>query len=183
MRSAPVSHSAQGFAWLARRSSLSPIPVTAHRPSQSCSRARRYLAGAIANAACRQGLTVRFVRVSRFLKGFSAQHQVDRGFERELRALRRIDLLILDDWGIGQIDAINRSDLLEIIEDRCGVGSILVTTVLPVKAWARYIKDPTYSDSILDRLVRNAFRINMNGESMRGQTRYGAVPVEENTEN
>ena len=85
-------------------------------------------------------------------------------------------------WGIGQIDAINRSDLLEIIEDRCGVGSILVTSVLPVKAWAGYIKDPTYSDSILDRLVRNAFRINMNGESMRGQTRYGAVPIEENTE-
>ena len=107
---------------------------------------------------------------------------MDRGFERELRALRRIDLLILDDWGIGQIDAINRSDLLEIIEDRCGVGSILVTCVLPVKAWTGYIKDPTYSDSILDRLVCNAFRINMNGESMRGQTRYGAVPVEENTE-
>ena len=143
---------------------------------------KTFLAGAIANAACRQGLTVRFVRVPRFLKEFSAQHQVDRGFERELRALRRIDLLILDDWGIGQIDAINRSDLLEIIEDRCGVGSILVTSVLTVKAWAGYIKDPTYSDSILDRLVRNAFRINMNGESMRGQTRYGAVPVEENTE-
>ena len=71
---------------------------------------KTFLAGAIANAACRQRPTVRFVRVPRFLKEFSAQHQVDRGFERELRALRRIDLLILDDWGIGQIDAINRSD-------------------------------------------------------------------------
>ena len=73
------------------------------------------------------------------MKEFSAQHQVDRGFEREIRDLRRIDLLILDDWGIGQMDAINRSDLLEIIEDRCGVVSILVTSVLPVKAWAGYI--------------------------------------------
>ncbi len=69
---------------------------------------KTFLAGAIANAACRQNLTVRFVRVPRFLKEFSAQHQLDRGFERELRALRRIDLLILDDWGIGQIDAGNR---------------------------------------------------------------------------
>lgn len=91
-------------------------------------------------------------------------------------------MLILDDWGIGQIDAGNRSELLEIIEDRCGVGSILVTSVLPVKAWAGYIKDPTYSDSILDRLVRNAFRINMNGESMRQQPKYGAIPVEEDLE-
>ena len=140
---------------------------------------KTFIAGAIANAACRQGFTVRFVRVPRFLKEFSAQYQVDRGFEREIRELRRIDLLILDDWGIGQMDAINRSDLLEIIEDRCGVGSILVTSVLPVKAWAGYIKDATYSDSILDRLVRNAFRINMNGDSMRKRTQYGAVADEE----
>lgn len=57
-----------------------------------------------------------------------------------------------------------------------------MTSVLPVKAWAGYIKDPTYSDSILDRLVRNAFRINMNGESMRQQPKYGAIPVEEDLE-
>ena len=143
---------------------------------------KTFIAGAIANAACRQGFTVRFVRVPRFLKEFSAQHQVDRGFEREIRELRRIDLLILDDWGIGQMDAINRSDLLEIIEDRCGIGSILVTSVLPVKAWAGYIKDATYSDSILDRLVRNAFRINMNGDSMRQQAKYGAILNEEDEE-
>lgn len=140
---------------------------------------KTYVAGALANAACRQGFTVRFVRVPRFLKEFSAQHALDRGFERELRNLRRIDLLVLDDWGIGQMDAVNRSDLLEIIEDRCGVGSVLVTSVLPVKTWAEYIKDATYADSILDRLVRNAHRIEMIGESMRMQKRYGALNTKE----
>lgn len=143
---------------------------------------KTYLAGALANAACRHGFTVRFVRVPRFLKEFSAQHKLDRGFERELRNLRRIDLLVLDDWGIGQMDAVNRSDLLEIIEDRCGVGSVLVTSVLPVKAWAEYIKDVTYSDSILDRLVRNAHRIEMIGQSMRMKKCYGALQDKESVE-
>lgn len=138
---------------------------------------KTWLASALGNAACRQGFSVRFVRVPRFLKEFSAHQQLDQGFMKELRELRRIDLLILDDWGIGQIDAGNRSDLLEIIEDRSGVGSTLVTSVLPVKVWAEYIKDATYADSILDRLVRNAHRIDMFGESMRKKTKYGAIPV------
>ena len=87
------------------------------------------MARALANAACRQGFTVRFVRIPRFLKEFSAQHTLDRGFERELRNLRRIDLLVLDDWEIGQMDAVNRSDLLEIIEYIDDVGSDFVTRV------------------------------------------------------
>ena len=100
---------------------------------------KTYVAGALANAACRQGFNVRFVRVPRFLKEFSAQHTLDRGFEREQRNLRRIDLLVLDDWEIGQMDAVNRSDLLEIIEDIDDVGSDFVTRVLPFKAWAEYL--------------------------------------------
>lgn len=138
---------------------------------------KTWIASALGNAACRQGFSVRFVRVPRFLKEFSAHQQLDQGFLKELRELRRIDLLILDDWGIGQIDAGNRSDLLEIIEDRSGVASTLVTSVLPVKVWAEYIKDATYADSILDRLVRNAHRIDMYGESMRKKTKYGAVQI------
>ena len=92
-----------------------------------------------------------------------------------MRELRKIDLLVLDDWGIGQLDAINRSDLLEIIENRCGSGSTLITSVMPVKAWAEYIQDQTYSDSILDRLVRNAHRIEMTGVSKRSLEKYGAI--------
>ena len=92
-----------------------------------------------------------------------------------MRELRKIDLLVLDDWGIGQLDAINRSDLLEIIGNRCGSGSTMITSVMPVKAWAEYIQDPTYSDSILDRLVRNAHRIEMTSVSMRSLEKYGAI--------
>ena len=136
---------------------------------------KTWIAGALANAACRQGLTARFVRVPRFLKEFNAKNQLAKDYARELRELRRYDLLVFDDWGIGQMDAVNRSDLLEIIEDRCGSGSILITSVLPVNVWAQYIKDETYADSILDRLVRNAHRINMVGDSMRKQGRYGAI--------
>ena len=94
-----------------------------------------------------------------------------------MKELRKVDLLVLDDWGMGQLDALNRSDLLEIIENRCGSGSTLITSVLPVKAWKDYIQDPTYSDSILDRLVLNAHRIEMKGISMRSLPKYGAITV------
>lgn len=136
---------------------------------------KSYVASALANAACRLRFTARFVRVPRFLKRLSSTHLIDRGFEKELRELRNVDLLILDDWGIGKIDAIGRSDLLEIIEDRCGTCSTLITSVLPVSAWAAYINDATYADSILDRLVQNAHRIEMKGESMRQNPKYGAL--------
>ena len=92
-----------------------------------------------------------------------------------MRELRKFDLLVFDEWGMGQRDAINRSDLLEIIENRRGSGSTLVTSVLPVKSWSDYIQDPTYADSILDRLVRNTHRIEMKGVSMRSLERYGAI--------
>lgn len=140
---------------------------------------KTWIAGALANAACRAGFSVKFIRVPRFLKELSLAKQYDRGFEKELRELRNIDLLVLDDWGIGQMESENRSDILEVIEDRMGAGSTLVTSVLPVKQWADYINDPTYSDSILDRLVLNAHRIEMVGESMRRQACYGAVQRKE----
>lgn len=130
---------------------------------------KTWIAAALANAACRQGLKVRFIRLPLFLKEFNARTQLEKDYVRELRELRKYDLLVFDDWGIGQMDAVTRSDLLEIIEDRCGNGSIMITSVLPVKVWAEYIKDATYADSILDRLVSNAHRINMVGESMRKQ--------------
>lgn len=136
---------------------------------------KTWIASALTNAACRAGFTARFVRVPRLLKNLLAAHQLDRGFDKELRELKKINLLVLDDWGIGQMDALGRSDLLEIVEERCDIGSTLITSVLPVKSWARYIGDATYSDSILDRIVRNAHRIELKGPSMREQTKYGAI--------
>ena len=86
---------------------------------------------------------------------------------RLLRNLGRADLLILDDWGLEPLDAAARHDLLEILEERYGRRSTMITSQLPVDRWHEIIGDPTYADAILDRLVHNAHRIELVGESMR----------------
>jgi DNA replication protein DnaC len=85
----------------------------------------------------------------------------------DLRNLGRADLLILDDWGLEPLDAAARHDLLEILEERYGRRSTMITSQLPVDRWHEIIGDPTYADAILDRLVHNAHRIELAGESMR----------------
>ena len=92
---------------------------------------------------------------------------------RLLRALGRVDLLILDDWGLEPLDAAARHDLLEILEDRYGHRSTIVTSQLPVDQWHALIGDPTYADAVLDRLVHNAHRIDLNGESLRRTRKPG----------
>jgi DNA replication protein DnaC len=86
-----------------------------------------------------------------------------------LRAIARLDLLILDDWGPEPLDAEQRRDLLEIVEDRYEARSIIVTSQLPVDRWYEIIGNPTIADAILDRLVHNAYRIELKGESLRKQ--------------
>ena len=86
---------------------------------------------------------------------------------RLLKSIERTELLILDDWGLSILNAIERRDLLEILEDRQGRGSTIVTSQLPVDQWHEAIGDPTLADAILDRLVHNAHRLTLNGESMR----------------
>jgi DNA replication protein DnaC len=86
---------------------------------------------------------------------------------RLLRKLGRADLLILDDFGLNALDAEARQDLLEILEERYGCRSTIVTSQLPVDGWHDVIGDPTYADAILDRLVHNAHRIDLTGESLR----------------
>ena len=86
-----------------------------------------------------------------------------------LRAIARLDLLILDDWGPEPLDADQRRDLLEIVEDRYEARSIIVTSQLPVDRWYEIIGNPTIADAILDRLVHNAYRIELKGESLRKQ--------------
>ena len=81
--------------------------------------------------------------------------------------LSRIDLLILDDWGLAKLNAEQRRDLLEILEDRYDARSTIVTSQLPVDQWHAIIGDATLADAILDRLVHNAYRLNLDGESMR----------------
>lgn len=87
-----------------------------------------------------------------------------------LKSLARVDFLILDDWGLEPLDGNARHHLLEILEDRYGQRSTLVTSELPVANWHLLINDPTYADAILDRLVHNAHRIEMSGDSLRRPT-------------
>lgn len=136
---------------------------------------KTWLAGALTIAACQAGFTALFVRVPQFLREVAAMHNMHSELENYFRRLQKVDLLVLDDWGIGKIDNVARSDLLEIIEQRRGNGSLMITSVLPVSAWAQYINDPTYSDSILDRVVFNSHRIEIEGDSMRSKIAYGAI--------
>jgi len=84
-----------------------------------------------------------------------------------LKTLSRVDLLILDDWGLAPVTLDQARDLLEIVDDRHGRGSTIVTTQLPIEHWHEMIPNPTIADAILDRLVHNAHRLILKGESMR----------------
>jgi len=91
----------------------------------------------------------------------------DGRYAKLLRTLARVDLLILDDWGPEQLNAEQRRDLLEIVEDRYDVRSIIITSQLPVERWYEIIGNPTLADAILDRIIHNAYRIELTGDSMR----------------
>jgi DNA replication protein DnaC len=84
-----------------------------------------------------------------------------------LTRLAKIDVLILDDWGLAKMTAENRRDLLEILEDRHDSRSTIITSQLPIDQWHEIIGDPTLADAIMDRMVHNAYKINLKGESMR----------------
>ena len=133
---------------------------------------KSWLASALGNKACRDNRSVLYQRVPRLFSDL-ALARGDGRHPRLLRALGRVDLLILDDWGLEPLDAAARHDLLEILEDRYGHRSTIVTSQLPVDRWHALIGDPTYADAVLDRLVHNAHRIDLNGESMRRTRKPG----------
>ena len=93
--------------------------------------------------------------------------RADGRYAKLLTSLAKTSVLVIDDWGVSKLSAENRRDLLEIIEDRHGLSSTIVTSQLPVKSWHEVIGDPTLADAILDRLVHNAYQLNLKGESMR----------------
>ncbi len=92
---------------------------------------------------------------------------VDGRFPRLFKTLTKTQLLILDDWGPDRLNAGQRRDLMEIVEDRYEVRSTLITSQLPIDAWHDVIGEPTFADAILDRLVHNAYRVQLDGQSMR----------------
>ena len=131
-----------------------------------CGVGKTWLACALAQAACRGGVTVLYRRLPRLFDELELAHG-DGRFPRVFKSLTKTGLLILDDWGPDRLNATQRRDLMEIVEDRYEAGSILITSQLPVDAWHDVIGEPTFADAILDRIVHNAYRLNLDGQSMR----------------
>lgn len=127
---------------------------------------KSWIACALGHKACRDSRNVAYHRVPRLFEAL-ALARGDGRHARMLKAIARLDVLILDDWGLAVLAPSERRDLLEILEDRHGRGSTIVTSQLPVDHWHEAIGDPTLADAILDRLVHNAHRLQLSGESMR----------------
>jgi DNA replication protein DnaC len=129
---------------------------------------KSWIACALGHKACRDNRSVLYHRVPRLFEAL-ALARGDGRYGRLLKALGRVQLLILDDWGLSVLTGSERRDLLEILDDRHGRSSTIVTSQVPVDAWHDLIGDPTLGDAILDRLVHNAHRLQLTGESMRKQ--------------
>ncbi len=142
------------------------------RESQNCiitgptGAGKTYLACALGNKACREGFSVHYARAPRLL-GELALAKADGRYPKLMKMLAKTDLLILDDWATALLTDENRRDMLEIMEDRYQRKASLVAAQLPLEHWHDAIGDPTLADAILDRLVHNAHKITIKGESMR----------------
>jgi DNA replication protein DnaC len=131
-----------------------------------CGVGKSWLACALGQKACRDGFTVHYTRVPRLFAELELAHG-DGRFAKLFRTLTKSDLLILDDWGPDRLSPTQRRDLMEIIEDRYGNGSTLITSQLPIDKWHDVIGEPTFADAILDRIVHYAYRLELDGPSMR----------------
>ncbi len=129
---------------------------------------KTYVACALAHKSCREGYFAVYKRTSRLLYDL-AMGRADGSYRKILSGLAKAHLLILDDWGLAPLSADQKHDILEVLEDRNGLRSTVITSQLPVSSWHGYIQDPTVADAILDRIVHNAYRIELKGESMRKQ--------------
>jgi DNA replication protein DnaC len=131
---------------------------------------KTYLACALANKACRTKHSALYARCTKLL-GELAMGRADGRYASMLRKLARVDLLILDDWCLCPIDQESARDLFELIEERSGRGSNIIISQQPVASWHDLMQAPTIADAILDRLIHNAYRLEMKGESMRKKQR------------
>ena len=176
-----------GF-YAARDNTMPPLPWPSIAPpftsgSAHAVRSKWVACLDLAQAACRDGVTVLVKRCSAAslinleLAALAPAVSVDGRelelahgdgrFPRVFKALTKTQLLILDDWGPDRLNASQRRDLMEIVEDRYEAGSILITSQLPLNTWHEIIGEPTFADAILDRLVHNAYRLELDGQSFR----------------
>ncbi len=131
---------------------------------------KTWLACALANKACRMGYTIKYERIPRLLEALYVAH-ADGTYPRAMNRLAKIDILVLDDFGLATLSDTERRDLLEVIEDRQKRKSTIFTSQLEVKHWHDIIGEPTVADAILDRLVSNSHKIKLSGKSLRRKTK------------
>jgi len=131
-----------------------------------CGSGKTYIACALAHTACMKGYRTKYYRLSRLLLELT-QTKADGSYSKALQTLAKLDVLILDDWGLEALKAAQRNDLMEIMDDRNGSSSTVIISQLPTDQWYQSIGDNTLADAILDRLMHNAHRIKLKGESMR----------------
>lgn len=127
---------------------------------------KSYLAEALAQKACREGFTALYYRVPRLFRDMAIARG-DGSYGKLLSKLAKTDLLVVDDWGLSPLNDAERRDFLEIMEDRHGIRSTVITSQYPVAKWHELIGEPTLADAILDRIVHNAHKIILKGESLR----------------
>jgi DNA replication protein DnaC len=135
---------------------------------------KTWLACALGHKACRDGYSARYLRLPRLMQDLPIA-KADGRYGKLLRDYAKADLVIFDDWGLMPMNGDIRRDLLEILDDRHNRRSTLVTSQLPIEQWHDYIGEPTIADAILDRLVHNAYRLDLDGPSMRKTTGPDAI--------
>jgi len=133
---------------------------------------KTWLACALGQKACREGYTVLYLRLPRLLQELPIA-KGDGRYPKLMASLAKTNILILDDWGLASLSDENRHDVLELLEDRHGRGATIVTSQFPVEHWHEALGNPTLADAILDRLLHNAYKITLRGDSMR--KRYATV--------
>lgn len=127
---------------------------------------KSYLAEALGHKACREGFSTLYCRSTHLFRDLAIARG-DGSYMKLLRSLAKTDLLVLDDWGLSPLNDTERRDFLEVMEDRHGIRSTVITSQYPVAKWHDLIGEPTLADAILDRIVHNAHKIILKGESLR----------------
>lgn len=139
---------------------------------------KTFLSSALTLRACEEGFNARYYRAPRLLHDLEIA-RADGTLRSKLASIARIDLLILDDWLVAPLQDSHRRDLLEIFDDRYDNHSTLIASQLPIELWHDAIGDPTMADAILDRLVHNAYRVDLKGDSMRKVRGLGNIQTQE----
>jgi DNA replication protein DnaC len=127
---------------------------------------KTFIACALANSACRNGYSAHYLRLPRLLQELHIARG-DGSYGKFLTRLAKHAILIIDDWGLAKFNDKERRDILEVLEDRHGITSTIISSQIPKEKWHDTIGDPTIADAVLDRLIHNAHLITMKGESMR----------------